>query len=173
MALSLRCFLYAHQISHADLQKWVSKLSFARSVIFGKCAIAFIQPQYIWMLSAYSCSRISAGVAGILRRRARLLPPFRPRVFSIRPKFQDYITATDAPFKDGRGEIAAFLRRREGFPPNAAESFLACCEALACLLNPPRVHCGFSLLNFRQRVGNFRVETHPLKCNGDILYRQL
>ena len=49
MALSLRCFLYAHQISHADLQKWVSKLSFARSVIFGKCASAFIQPQYIWM----------------------------------------------------------------------------------------------------------------------------
>ena len=104
----IESFLSDQRISHVDLQKLIDGISLARSVVSGKCDCALIRPLYIWLYAAYFPPLISEAVAEILRWWIRPMRSFRPRVVSFRPRPPDYIIFTDASYRGGNGEIAAF-----------------------------------------------------------------
>ena len=127
-------FLTEGKIMHAELHKLIGKLSFAQSMVFGKCARSFLRPLYTWLHSDYFSPCISDQIAEILRWWIRLLRSFRPRIVTFCPKFPSFVIFTDASFKDGVGKVAAFLFHRDSFRSNGKAAAMASLEVPAKVL---------------------------------------
>ena len=102
-------------IRNDEIQKLIGELPFAQSMVFGKCARALLRPLYSWLYSGHFDARITPQIAEIFCWWVRLLRSLQPMICPIRPRYPDFIIFTDAPYKQGAVEIAAFLFHRETF----------------------------------------------------------